>query len=99
MPAGVPEEPANTVRPSASVIRAALAVFEPSLARYASTVISSPGFRERLLQPSRIRPFGFDVSIIHCAVVPVGSLTSMVIHPCGLIISHFTTVPLSVTGF
>src|SRR6185436_19414085 len=70
VPAGVPEEPANTERPSASVIRAALAVFEPSLARYASTVISSPGFSERLLQPSLIKPFGFDVSIIHCAVLP-----------------------------
>jgi hypothetical protein len=28
-----------------------------------------------------------------------GPRTAMVIQPCGLIISHFTTVPVSVTGF
>jgi hypothetical protein len=69
VPDGVPDEPAKTLRPSASVTVAALAVFEPSFARYASTVISSPKLSDRLLQPSRIRPFGFDVSIIHSLVL------------------------------
>src|SRR6185295_9636211 len=99
VPAGVPAEPANTLRPSGSVIRAAFAVFDPSLARNASTVMASPAFRDRLLHPSRMRPFGFDVSTIHSVVLPSGPGTAMVIQPCGLIISHFTTVPVSVTGF
>src|SRR5512138_2187840 len=99
VPDGVPDEPANILRPSASVTVAAFAVFDPSLARNASTVISSPNFNDRLLQPSRIRPFGLDVSIIHSVVFPSASGTASVIQPCGLIISHFTTVPLSVTGF
>ena len=62
-------------------------------------MIWSPGFSEFFVQPSLMRPFGFDVSTIHCVVVPSGAVTSIVIQPCGLIISHFTTVPLSVTGF
>src|SRR6185295_12450605 len=53
---GFNEEPANTLRPSASVMRAAFAVFDPSLARYASTVIRSPGLSEFFVQPSRMRP-------------------------------------------
>jgi hypothetical protein len=63
---------ANTFRPSDSVTVAAFAAFDPSLARNASTVISSPNLSDRLLQPSRIRPFGFDVSIIHCVALPSG---------------------------
>jgi len=49
VPDGVPDDPANTFRRSASVTVAALAVFDPSFVRYASAVISSPGFRDRLL--------------------------------------------------
>ena len=81
------------------MIRAALAVFEPSFDRYASTVIRSPGFSEFFVQPSLMRPFGFDVSTFHSVVLPSGSATPIVIQPCGLIISHRTTVPVSVMGF
>jgi len=39
------------------------------------------------------------VSTIHRVVFPSSPATSIVIQPCGLIISHCTTIPLSVTGF
>src|SRR5688572_1057757 len=95
---GVPDEPANTLRPSERLTRAAFAVFDPSLALNASTVTASPGFNEFLVQPRRIKPLGFEVSTIHRAFPPSGAATSRVIQPCGFIISHFTTVPLSVMG-
>jgi hypothetical protein len=44
-------------------------------------VAELPNLSDRLLQPSRIRPFGFDVSMIHCVVLPSGPGTARVIQP------------------
>src|ERR1700686_2892214 len=55
-------DPANTLRPSARLIDRAFPRFEPSLARYPSTVMPSPGFREFRVQPLRISPLGLPNS-------------------------------------
>src|SRR5262245_24807919 len=52
------EDPANTLRPSASLTLFAFAIFAPSFARYPSTVTWSPSLSESCFQPSRLRNKG-----------------------------------------
>src|SRR5205809_4128049 len=65
-----PEEPANTLRPSGSLTRRALHVFEPSFASTPSMVIWSLGFKELLLQPFRVSVFGGPPSHCQCCRLP-----------------------------
>jgi len=44
-------------------------------------VAKLPNLSDRWLQPSRTRPFGFDVSIVHCVVLPSAPGTARVIQP------------------
>src|ERR1700735_440303 len=70
-------DPANTLRPSASVTLRALASLEPSLAREPSTLTLSPGFSELRVQPRRIRAFGLPSSGSQLVTVPESSFTSI----------------------
>src|SRR4029077_6541084 len=74
------------------------ALFVPSLAIYASMRSSVPTGTEFFVTPMRINWFGLPPSIIHVVTLPSASLTSTWNHECGLIISHFTSVPLSFSG-
>ena len=58
LPAEHLKNPANTLRPSARVTRAAFAVFDPSWPYRPPMVIIFPVFREFLVQPSLIRAVG-----------------------------------------
>src|SRR5262249_37579710 len=71
-----PDDPANTLRPSASLTVRALHVFDPSFGRAASIVIVSPTFREFGLQPLRVRVLGGPPSHCHAWTAPLSSFTS-----------------------
>ena len=51
------------------------------------------------MTPFRISSFGLPPSIIHRTSCPSASWMSMWNQECGLIISHRTSVPVSVSGF
>src|SRR3989442_11235323 len=71
-----PAAPANTFRPSANVTFPPDALFEPSLARKPSTLITSPTFRTSLLMPRRASMPGGPPEKPQVVTLPLSSLTS-----------------------
>src|SRR6185503_14444995 len=64
-------EPVNKVFPVANVTTCAFALFVPFLARYASTVTTSPTFIDDRVQPWRINKFGLASSKPQFATLPL----------------------------
>src|SRR5437588_7416304 len=96
--ASPPEEPAKTLFPSARVTLAALARFEPSLAREPFTVTVSPILMAFLVQPFLSNIAGEPSSISQFSSLPLASFASTKMRAWGLIQSSFVTGPLSVIG-
>src|SRR5579862_655869 len=71
-----PDVPAKTFRPSASVTVRALAILDPSFAMAPVTVTTSPTFKECLVQPCLIKPFGLASSRFQLVTLPLSSFTS-----------------------
>src|SRR3989442_14752057 len=74
---GPAEDAPNTSLPSARMIFRAFAILEPSLAREAVTVTSSPIFKDFLVHPALISPFGLPSSMFQLLTLPLSSLTSI----------------------
>ena len=85
--------------PSGNVMSLALAVVDPSFARYPSTTTSVPIGSEFLFQPRRRSAFGAPHSTAHVTIFPSAPLTSMYTHECGLIHSALLTVPYNTMGW
>src|SRR5213593_3115997 len=93
-----PDDPAKTLRPSASLTTRALQVFDPSFASTPSIVISSPIFREFGPQPLRVSVLGGPPSHCQGCGPPLSSFTSRYTQMCGFAHSTFVTAPFSVMG-
>src|SRR5712691_5303604 len=74
--APVPDDPRNSLRPSAKVMSRPFPRLDPSFARNPSTTISAPTGSDSLVKPRRYNAFGGPPSIIQRSTVPSAFFTS-----------------------